>query len=269
MSNYIITRDLLKKRFSDGGATTVESDRIISAIFSYLELVAGGSGSALTGLPIELVFYDFRFLYSLYTNDQFARQFFSVYRDVANHAITFSSSADENDHIIRESTGLNNGENGLYLYILNFNKNIMTAKLSLADSFTINNPGEDVFSKKLDSTDRMSNFQSPIVPRTDDRRSYTDSVMNVTPQIGIVVDPATLPDDYKTISPANANSVPFMNGSPGSVSADRIRTSASSVVRHPNNSNSKGLRSNSSSSVNIDSTSKYPVLEFILKSTRR
>lgn len=269
MSNYIITRDQLIKRFSDGGATSQESDRIISAIFSYLELIANRNvGFVNVNQPIELVFYDFRFLYSLYTNDEFAKRFFSVYRDVVNHLITFSSLADENDHIIRESTGLNNGENGLYLYILNFDKNVMSAKISSATSFNIVNPGEDVFSKSLSTGSSIDSFKSPVIPRSDDRRSYTDSVMSITPSLPTEIDTTNLPDDYKNIKGTDSLSVPFLNGNPGSVAADRVRTSKSGVVKKDSINSTRSDVLDSSSSINVDGKSKFPVLDFILKTSR-
>lgn len=271
MSNYKLSRQLLADRFKQGGANDNESTQIISAIFSYLELASTASDPLGIGqLPVDLVFYDFRFLYSLYTDDSFARRFFSVYRDTNSKLIEFSQEAVENDHIIRESTGLNNGENGLYLYILNFSSKLGSAKLSLRESFFINNPGESVFSQSLGQGGRsIDMFKSTVKPRTDDKLSYTDSVMNVTPSLkDSIVPESPLPDFYKGKEGASEE-VPFMNGQPGSRTAASVNTSSSNVVR-PQQLKEVKVQNNyhSNSVITRGDTSKYPVLDFILSRSR-
>lgn len=272
MSTYKISRHLLLARFKEGDASPAEADQIISAIFSYLELAATASNPlSIDQLPVDLVFYDFRFLYSLYTDNDFARRFFSVFRDTSSKLIEFSKEATENDHIIRESTGLNNGDNGLYLYILNFSSKLGSARLSLRDSFLINNPGESVFTQSLNTKgSSIDIFKSTVKPRTDDRQSYTDSVMNATPPLkDSIVPDSPLPDFYKKGS-SNNSDVPFMNGQPGTRAASAVQTSSAGVVKplqlkeviiqndyHPN------------STLTNKDTVKYPVLNFLLKRTRQ
>lgn len=271
MSNYKLSRQLLADRFKQGGANDNESTQIINAIFSYLELASTASDPlGIEQLPVDLVFYDFRFLYSLYTDDSFARRFFSVYRDTNSKLIEFSQEAVENDHIIRESTGLNNGENGLYLYILNFSSKLGSAKLSLRESFFINNPGESVFSQSLGQGGRsIDMFKSAVKPRTDDKLSYTDSVMNVTPSLkDSIVPESPLPDFYKG-KKGVSEEVPFMNGQPGSRTAASVSTSSSNVVR-PQQLKEVIVQNNyhSNSVITRGDTSKYPVLDFILSRSR-
>jgi hypothetical protein len=272
MSNYKISRQLLAERFKKGGATIAESDQITSAIFSYLELAATTIDPLNMGqLPVDLIFYDFRFLYSLYTDDNFARRFFSVFRDTTSKLIEFSQEAVESDHIIRESTGLNNGDNGLYLYILNFSSKLGSAKLSIREVFLINNPGESVFSQSLQgSGSRIDIFKSAVVPRTDDRLSYTDSVMNATPTLNeSIVPDVVLPDHYKNVSAASYNEIPFMNGQPGTKASSAIQTSSSGVVK-PQQLKEVKINNNyhSNSVINQTDTIKYPVLDFLLKRSR-
>lgn len=265
MANYVITRDQLKKRFASGGASEKESGLIISAIFSYLEMVS----SSITSQPfvdkvISLVFYDFRFLYSLYTDDSFARKFFSIYRDVQSKLITFSDQANLNDHIIRDSTGLGDGTNGLYLYILNFDKHMTTAVNSLRNEYTIENPGESIFSLSNGRATKPLFLKSPVVPRTDDRRSYTDSVMNASPAVPLLTDTSVLPDDYKYSSDTiSDDSVPFLNGQPGTKSMSKIRTSGSNPVK-----SDSSKQSDSQSRLERTDLKEYPVLNFILSSSR-
>lgn len=257
MKLYTITRSLLKKRLQSKGLSEKEISLIIVAIFSYLHTYNYGLGTPfIPQNPTKLKDNDFMFLKLLYEDDTFLSLFITSYRDSQNPAIVASTVLTNNSRIIKDLINEDNSTKGIYDYTLNFDEYAMRNEIGLEEEFKI------VDNQSLQEDSSPVSGYSPrykedeILSRTDNKRSYTDSVMARTPRI----DRESIPNsDYNKIGPKeeeveitlinkpNVSVVPVINGE-----------------LSPNPRNSEKKSNSTTARDSIIGASKYPVLNFLL-----
>lgn len=260
MSSYKISRALLKSRLSKIKFSDQEIQFITNAIFAYLSKIAATAiATPFSIQSLVLNRLDFKFLYVFYTDDQFCNDFALVFRDMRNSVIEFSDQANNADHAIREVLGLGSSNNGLYTYILNFDKVALSDRQSIAEEFLIeDNLFED--SSKFQKPMPAGSFKDALpVKEVYEKRSYIDSVMSVLPNNTAIIDA----DSNKIES----EEIPFFNGTPQGNALQNNRSAAPVILR--SETKKSPLRSeNVIIPVKNDSLVRYPVLNFLLSRSR-
>lgn len=271
MSNYSVTRTQLFKRLSSFRVDTKEANAIVGALFSYLHNVGLSFPPALpfTAQLIKLAYFDFKFLHYLYFNDQFLQDFVSVFRDYNNPSIEYSEDTNIYNRRIRDLIGIEDRQNGLYPYILQYKSKSLEQLKSTELEFLIVNSETEAFNTPSTKSKIDLFMKADFQARTDDKQSFTDSIAQVNSKINIDTDSMSMPDDYKLKTNDPLYDVPFMNGTPGSNSSSKKSNSSNAIQLDSVNVVNSYKKPVSSSQLERDTLSKYPVLNFLLNRSKR
>lgn len=262
MKLYTITRTLLRKRLQLKGISEKEITLIVVAIFSYLHSFSiNTGGSFLNPLPLKLANNDFMFLKLLYEDDDFLSLFVDAYRDSQNPSIVSSSSLTSSDRMIKDLISQPDTVAGIYDYTINFDEFVMKNQLGSEETFKI----VDLLAKEysLDSSSSKNQVykEEPIIKRTDDKLSYTDSVMASTPRL----DRLSISDeDYNKIG-VDVQDVEITMINKGPISAVNAGVKSSPVKQSSKTIDQPASIRNGS----IKENPNYPVLNFLLSRTQQ
>lgn len=259
MAYYSISRASLKERLLKIGSSEKESVLLVKAIFSYLHSInALQTGISIGEIALQLNAYDFRFLYGLYFSDSMAKGFLVAFRDSTDSVIEFSTDGAQADRSIRDYTGLGDKKEGLYFFIINYDKVAFSSTDGNEQVYNIINPTESLQPLVSGSSAGVLFSGSRIKEDIQPKRSYTDSVMDVSRKLQ---QSSTNDADFNKIKEED---VPFLNGTPGT--AKKSDGKKESLTYRASDIVPKDYKKGSQSSdLKVEPDGRYPVLDFILK----
>lgn len=266
----VFSKDI-KKRLIDLGATNVDAITITQGVSSYLQSLFNRlSTSNLSDPILFLGDFDLKFLLTFLSNDAFTKKYLLVFNDLKSNDVIKSKTALDADRTIRDVTDLGDNKNGLYMFSVLFRTHIKDAAVPRVDSYLIHT-NNDVFESDYFKTSKDSSLfvKAKVNDRSDDRKSYTDSIFSSNRKMIPSKISPVIPSSYKLI-PGTINSVPFMNGTPGTSKAH------SKAHKYTLPSSTNGASSHLRTKTSVDSLirdndmkmSKYPILNFLLDSSR-
>lgn len=266
----VFSKDI-KKRLIDLGATNVDAITITQGVSSYLQSLFNRlSTSNLSDPILFLGDFDLKFLLTFLSNDAFTKKYLLVFNDLKSNDVIKSKTALDADRTIRDVTDLGDNKNGLYMFSVLFRTHIKDAAVPRVDSYLIHT-NNDVFESDYFKTSKDSSLfvKAKVNDRSDDRKSYTDSIFSSNRKMRPSKISPVIPSSYKLI-PGTINSVPFMNGTPGTSKAH------SKAHKYTLPSSTNGASSHLRTKTSVDSLirdndmkmSKYPILNFLLDSSR-